>query len=182
MAKQYILESSFWVPVDIETVWEFGSRPKNLARISPPNLNVQVDHEGPSYEGLEIEIKIKPSFSPIGITWGSRIENVVPVGDERSFEDIQLYGPFAYWRHTHKFTKGTRDVTSADGGIVRSLTPGTWISDSIVYEMPLGVLGQIAQNVAVAKILRNMFRDRKKATLEFFENERNAKTPVKETI
>jgi ligand-binding SRPBCC domain-containing protein len=170
MSKQYHLESSFWIPVDIEDVWAFGSRPKNLAKISPPEMNVKVDHDGPSYEGLEIEIKIKPWFSPITIRWGSRIENVVPVGDERSFEDVQLYGPFKYWRHTHKFVKGTRDAQTSTGETVRSLSPGTWIIDSIVYEMPLGVLGMVAREVAVAKILGNMFRDRKKATAKFFED------------
>lgn len=167
--KVYHLESSFWLPADIDAVWAFGSKPKNLAKISPANMHVEVDHEGDSYEGLEIEIRIRPSFLPVPIKWGSRIENVVSTGDERSFQDVQTYGPFAYWRHTHKFVKGVRDVESSAGNTVRSLTPGTWVVDSIEYQMPLGVLGSIAHGVAVERILRNMFRDRKRAVLRLFK-------------
>ena len=168
-STRYQIESSFWVPADIDQVWEFASKPKNLAKISPPEMNIHVSHEGPSYEGLEFEIRLKPPLLPINITWGSRIENVIPSGDERSFEDVQTYGPFKYWKHTHSFAKGTRDVESPGSGTVRSLTPGTWIKDVVVYEMPLGALGTVAHKLVVDKILRNVFRDRKEAVLKILD-------------
>lgn len=166
-SKRHKLETSFWIPADIDTVWSFASRPQNLAKISPPDLHIQVGLEGEAYEGAEFEIKIKPSFSPITINWGSRIENIKATGDERSFEDVQTHGPFAYWHHTHKFTKGTRDVESAAGNTVRSLSPGTWVSDSVVYELPLGILGSIAHQLVIKRILANMFRDRRHAVQEW---------------
>lgn len=161
----YRLESSFWVPADIDAVWAFASKPKNLAKISPANLNVKVDFEGEAYEGLDVKIHIRPNFSPAGISWVSRIENVIKQGDERQFQDIQISGPFAYWKHTHKFIKGLRDVESGAGSTVRSMHPGTWIVDSVEYKMPLGPLGTIAHAVVVNRLLKNMFRDRKSATL-----------------
>lgn len=162
------LESSFWVPADIDTVWSLAARPKTLAKISPANLSVHVDFDGEAYEGLELTIKFRPQPLPFAIEWVSQIQNVVSQGDARQFEDIQKHGPFAFWQHTHKFIKGTRDVESAAGQTLRSLNPGTWIVDSVEYKMPLGLLGSVAHAIAVEKILRNMFRDRKKAFSEMF--------------
>lgn len=166
--KLYKIESSFWVPADIETVWDVGCRPQSLAKISPKHLNVSVDFDGEAYEGLEIKIRFKPSFSPLGLTWVSKIYDVISTGDERQFVDDQVSGPFAYWKHTHKFVKGTKDVESSTGQVQRSLTPGTWIIDQVEYQMPLGLLGKAAHCILVEKILKDMFRDRKKAFTEIF--------------
>ncbi|HVJ64915.1 MAG TPA: SRPBCC family protein [Bdellovibrionota bacterium] len=182
--SRHRIEASFWVPVDIDTVWDFASRPTNLAKISPSEWQVRVSHNGPAYEGAEFEIQLKPPFSPITIRWGSRIENVVPSGDERSFEDLQLYGPFSYWRHTHSFSKGTRDVVAPDGTTLRSLTPGTWIKDQVEYALPMGLLGDVVEKLVVSRLLRNMFRDRKHAILAMLDTLATsaATTSTKETI
>jgi len=169
MAKKYIQESSFWIPVDIEEVWPFGSTPANLAKISPDHLKVGVDYDGEPYEGLELNITFALSFIPFKINWVSKITEYQPSGDERHFVDLQTKGPFKYWNHTHTFKKGTKDFPEQnDSKVVRSMNPGTWIHDHVEYEMPFGPLGTLGHAVLVKHILSSMFTDRKRAIKAHF--------------
>ena len=95
-------------------------------------------------DGLEIEYRIKPVLG-IPMTWRSRIQNYDP---PRSFEDIQTKGPYKSWRHRHKFT-------AVDGG--------TLVEDEVTYQLPVGLLGNLANRLVVRHELEWIFNYRSAA-------------------
>ena len=43
--KIYTLERTEFLPVSLETAWDFFSNPSNLPRITPPELNLRITPE-----------------------------------------------------------------------------------------------------------------------------------------
>ena len=70
------------------------------------------------------------------------------------FEDVQISGPFASWRHKHIV------LPHADGAILR---------DEIEYEPPLSFLGAIAAPFLVVPKLEKMFEFRHQVTKDWCE-------------
>lgn len=71
---------------------------------------------------------------------------------EDGFIDRQIEGPFAYWEHSHRFEnvgKGSSRLT-----------------DTIHYELPLGIVGQVFGNPLVVRKLDRLFRYRHRITTE----------------
>ncbi len=64
------------------------------------------------------------------------------------FVDEQVRGPFARFRHEHRFER------SADG---------TRMVDEITFRAPLGPLGRIAERVALARYLPRLITERNAA-------------------
>jgi ligand-binding SRPBCC domain-containing protein len=64
-----------------------------------------------------------------------------------SFCDEQRRGPFKYFRHCHR---------------IRDDANGTVVSDEVEYELPLGLLGDLANGLAVKRQIRALFRHRQK--------------------
>ena len=79
----------------------------------------------------------------------------------RMFEDIQLSGPFAKWRHRHIIEP------HADGALLR---------DEIEYEPPLGFLGALAAPFAVVPKLEKMFNYRHEVTKKWCEEKEDLTT------
>ena len=76
----------------------------------------------------------------------------------RMFEDIQLSGPFAKWRHRHIIEP------HADGALLR---------DEIEYEPPFWFLGALAAPFAVVPKLEKMFIYRHEVTKKWCEDEKS---------
>ncbi|HJR08721.1 MAG TPA: SRPBCC family protein [Pyrinomonadaceae bacterium] len=72
----------------------------------------------------------------------------------RMFEDVQVKGPFHYWRHRHLVEP------HADGALLR---------DEIEYEPPLGFLGRLAEPFLITPRLKKLFDYRHAATREWCE-------------
>lgn len=72
----------------------------------------------------------------------------------RSFEDVQISGPFRSWRHRH---------------IIESHPDGATLRDEIEYEMPIPIFGPLAAPIAVTPKLDKMFEYRHKVTKEWCE-------------
>lgn len=73
----------------------------------------------------------------------------------RMFEDVQISGPFAKWRHRH---------------IVEPHPDGAILRDEIEYEAPFWFLGALAAPFAVVPKLEKMFDYRHQVTREWCEN------------
>jgi hypothetical protein len=75
----------------------------------------------------------------------------------RQFTDEQIpgQGPFATWRHTHRFEPAET---------------GTVVTDHVEYEMPLGVLGHVADRILGKLLIKAMFSARARATKACLEN------------
>jgi len=62
--------------------------------------------------------------------------------------DRQLKGPYKLWHHTHEFEE---------------MPGGTKVSDSVRYELPLGVLGELGGLPLVRRDLARIFDYRRAA-------------------
>ncbi len=72
----------------------------------------------------------------------------------RMFEDIQVSGPFAAWRHRH---------------IVEPHADGAVLSDEIEYQPPFWIFGALAAPLAVVPKLEKMFAYRHEVTRKWCE-------------
>lgn len=73
----------------------------------------------------------------------------------RSFEDVQISGPFRSWRHRH---------------IVEPHADGATLRDEIEYEMPIPIFGPLAAPLVVTPKIEKMFEYRHQITKEWCEN------------
>jgi ligand-binding SRPBCC domain-containing protein len=162
-------ESRLWVPSSIEDVWSFFSNPRNLAQMTPPFFRAEIESESSIREDSTVVVTLKPWIYPPGIKWVSKIHSVSATGNDRAFVDVQAAGPFSHWKHTHKFSAGATELKGASGKTIQNANGGTWIIDEIEYELPLGVLGKIADKLFNKRQLQSTFSFRYEALRKEFK-------------
>jgi ligand-binding SRPBCC domain-containing protein len=125
----------------ISDCWHFFSNPRNLAKITPPELNFVIKTDLPSelYPGLMIEYTVSPLFG-IPLTW---VTEIVQVNAPRYFADEQRIGPYRLWHHEHFFSE------TSDGG--------TEVRDLVTYAPPFGPLGAVINRIAIRPQLERIF-------------------------
>jgi ligand-binding SRPBCC domain-containing protein len=69
------------------------------------------------------------------------------------FVDEQLQGPYSFWHHTHTFVE---------------TAGGTIIGDRVLYLLPLGALGALAERLVIRRRLRSIFAYRRRVIAERF--------------
>ncbi len=146
-APEHIFESSQWIQRPVEEVFAFFSSEKNLERLTPPWLNFHVVGKStPEIEaGTLIDYRLKISGVPV--KWRTRIESWIP---GKSFVDNQLSGPYRKWHHTHTF---------------ESENGGTRMKDRVVFQLPLGIVGNFFAAWKVKRQVREIF-DFRRAEIE----------------
>lgn len=132
--------------------WSFFSSAKNLALITPPEMEFKIltkldDKE--IYEGLLIDYTVKPVLG-IPLNWQTEI---FKVDKPHSFADRQLKGPYKIWEHTHTFIQNEN---------------GTLMIDELKYQIPLGILGDLAHSIFVKKKVAEIFKFRERALEKIF--------------
>ncbi len=135
-----------------ERVFAFHELPDALERLIPPWEKARViERADISRIGSRaiIETSILGLFS---VRWVAEHTAYDP---PRSFEDIQVSGPFRSWRHRHIVEP------HADGAVLR---------DDIEYEVPIPMFGPLAAPVSVRPRLEKLFGHRHKVTKEWCEN------------
>ncbi len=146
--RTYHLTREQWIPKPLDEAFAFFSRPENLEEITPPFLNfhiVRADEE--LHAGSLIEYRLRVRGLPM--RWTSEITVWEP---PYKFEDTQLRGPYALWRHQHTFV-------AAENG-------GTRIGDDVEYALPFGIFGQIVHAVLVRRDVEKIFEYRQKRLAE----------------
>ncbi len=148
----HLLETTQVVNADLSACWTFFSNPKNLAQITPPELDFVVKSTLPDeiYEGMMIEYRVKPLFG-IPLPWLTEISKVRA---PHYFVDEQRVGPYAVWHHEHEFHETPE-------GIVRMV-------DRVHYVLPFAPLSEIIHPLLVAPQLARIFAFRKIAVAEIF--------------
>jgi ligand-binding SRPBCC domain-containing protein len=133
-------------------VFAFFADARNLERLTPASLHFQILTPDPIVmrPGTLIDYRIALFGVPFG--WRTRIDVFEP---ESRFVDTQLKGPYSVWRHTHEFVDDAR---------------GTRVLDHVEYEVPLGVLGEVARVLFVDAQLRAIFDFRKEAIDRVFRS------------
>lgn len=147
--RESILERRTWVARPISEVFAFFAAAENLAKLTPPELGFRIRSELPILmrPGALIDYTIRLYGLPF--RWRTEITRWDP---PYSFVDIQLRGPYAKWEHTHTFLE--------ERG-------GTTVTDRVVYALPLGVIGGIAQPL-VARQLKRIFEYRESSLQRAF--------------
>ena len=159
------------LPFPPETVFAFFADPANLPRLMPSWQNARIErstfvppppppHPFPGSDritagtGTRLTITIRPvPLSPIRATWDARIEDFRWL---EGFCDVQLSGPFKYWRHCHR---------------LEPHRSGTLLHDEVEYELPLGPLSSLVDKLFVHHRLAATFRHRHRRTLELLAAE-----------
>ncbi len=128
-------------------VYAWHAKPDALERLTPPWEHVKVIEKT---GGIERGARVVLQFG----RWPFRRRWIAEHGDfeeGRYFSDIQVSGPFSYWKHTHTF--------EADGGSACIL------EDRVEYALPFGVLGRWFGGWYVRRKLANLFEYRHQITV-----------------
>lgn len=135
-----------------EVVFAFHENPENLKKISPPSLKVKkIVAARQAIPGGEFNLEATQFGLPI--RWLGRWE---VVDAPHLLVDSALRGPFAHFRHEHRFA--------------RNATGGTRMTDHLEYALPFGILGWIAGVTGARIALELMFLGRHRATKKYFAN------------
>ena len=123
--KIYTFYKEQFVPSDMDTVFEFFSRPENLEKITPTSMGFNIITPSPieMKEGAIIDYTVKIMGVPM--RWRTMITSYKK---NEYFVDEQLKGPYSYWHHRHSFKE-------VEGGVL--------IIDEITYALPIQALSLI---------------------------------------
>ena len=162
-------ETEQWLPLPLEQVFAFFANPANLPPLMPAWQRARIDEitilppERPAgsavlsgvYAGsgstLLITARAAPGL-PLRLPWLALIEDF---HWNKGFCDVQVKGPFAYWRHCHSVRSEDRDGQQ-----------GTVVRDEVQYELPLAPLSRLGAPLGQLA-MRTMFgyRQRQAAVL-----------------
>ncbi len=167
---RHVFETEQWLPFPRELVFAFFANPQNLPPLMPHWQKARIDEATwqpppprpettPILPGvaagdgtlLLITARAIPGL-PLRGNWLAQIEDF---RWNEGFCDVQLEGPFAYWRHCHS----VRDALAPDG------KSGTSVHDQVTYELPLAPISDLGA-VAARAALAATFRYRQKQALE----------------
>ena len=96
----HLLEREQTVWLDRERVFQFFQRPENLGLVTPPWLRFKILSPLPIDIKRHSLIDYRIVIKGIPVRWRTLIEEYAP---PYHFVDEQLCGPYAYWRHEHRF-------------------------------------------------------------------------------
>lgn len=137
--KVYTFYKEQFVPSDMDTVFEFFSRPENLEKITPSAMGFNIITPTPieMKEGAIIDYTVKILGVPV--RWRTMITSYKK---NEYFVDEQLKGPYSYWHHKHTFKE-------VEGGIL--------IIDEITYALPIQAFRKIVHPVLIKPQLNQIF-------------------------
>lgn len=159
--KIYKLEYEQHLPASLDECWRFFSDPKNLEKITPPDMNFEIKSDLPNkvYPGQIIVYKIK-LLPSIKTNW---VTEITQVDEGKYFIDEQRFGPYKFWHHQHHF------IPTSNGALAQ---------DIVQYAIPFGIFGRLAHWLFVGKKLKSIFEFRKKILNEIFDVDK----PKRKTI
>jgi ligand-binding SRPBCC domain-containing protein len=151
--KTYERRWELFMPISLDTAWDFFSSPLNLQKITPPDMQFTVtspyNEDTKMYAGMIITYKVSPLLG-IKLNWMTEITHVQ---DKQYFVDEQRFGPYALWHHQHHFK-------AVDGGVI--------MTDILNYAVGYGAAGTIANKVLVQRKINQIFKYREKAIKQMF--------------
>jgi ligand-binding SRPBCC domain-containing protein len=134
-------------------VFAFHELPDAFERLVPPWENVKMIQKADVSKIGSRAIIEQKIFGLIPTRWVAEHTRYEP---PRMFEDVQISGPFAKWRHRH---------------IVSPHADGACLRDEIEYEPPLSFLGSIAAPFVIVPKLEKMFEYRHEVTRRWCEED-----------
>ncbi len=137
--KRYRLHREQIIDRPRAEVFAFFEKPENLAKITPPSMRFKILTPGPVHMSSGALIDYTIRIFGIRRRWTTRITEYDP---PRKFIDVQLRGPYVFWRHTHRFDE------TADG---------TRVVDGVEYIVPYGLLGDLIHALFIRRQLNRIF-------------------------
>ena len=133
--KVYKLKYSQVINANIDEVFDFFSNPENLSILTPEKLKFKILSPTPILmkEGQIIDYTVK--LLSVNVRWRTIITEY---NCKDKFVDQQLKGPYSMWHHTHEF---------------QELNGKVKMTDTILYAIPFGILGEIVNILWVKKDL-----------------------------
>jgi len=142
--KTFEMESE--VGVSAEDLFAWHMRLGALARLSPPWQPVELMSAArPPVVGDRVTLKL--GTAPMRVRW---VASHTEVEEGRGFEDTQIEGPFKSWRHRHRFEPSGDSISV--------------LRDTIDYELPLGIAGDLMADGFVRQSLERTFSYRHATT------------------
>ena len=93
-------EKKSTMPISVKQLFSWHEKTGALERLTPPWENITVLRKDPSLKpGSEVHLKTRIGL--LNITWVAKHVEYI---QDTKFTDIQLKGPFAYWKHSHCMT------------------------------------------------------------------------------
>jgi len=141
----YVVKEVQRLPISLPEAWRFFSDPRNLPRITPPSLGLEVtsDFPGEMYPGMILTYRVRPiPWVPVG--W---VTEITHVREPFLFVDEQRFGPYRFWHHEHHF---------------REVPGGVEMEDIVHYALPFGTIGKVFGGPLVRRRLEQIFAFRRR--------------------
>ena len=172
-----------WIPFPVDRVFAFFANPGNLSCLMPAWQQVRLEKSNlipppgePRSAGQEAPEQSRPAgpldiagagstmavsfrpvpFLPLRLRWEVHITEFA---NNEFFCDRQEHGPFRFWRHCHRTRGETRDGVA-----------GTVVTDELEYELPMGLLGDIVDALAVRGQIESLFAYRQRKLPELLHS------------
>jgi uncharacterized protein (TIGR01777 family) len=138
-----VLHTEQYLPVKRQDIFPFFADANNLEELTPEILHFKIEKVSTSkvQKGTLIDYKLKIRGVPA--KWKTEIQEWIP---DKKFVDFQLKGPYSLWHHTHLF---------------EDLGPGTLMTDTVLYRLPLGMMGWLAAGKLVQSDIGKIFSYRR---------------------
>lgn len=134
-----------------ERVFAFHELPDAFERLVPPWENAKIVQKADIKQIGSKAIIEQKIFGIFPSRWVAEHTKYEP---PRMFEDVQISGPFKFWRHQH---------------IVLPHESGAVLRDEIEFEPPMSFLGNIAAPLVILPKLEKMFAYRHEVTRKWCE-------------
>ena len=143
------------IPAPAGAVFDWHEAPGAFEQLTPSWERVRVlSHAGGIRDGARVSLLVGPA--PFALRWDLEHRDYRP---GRSFTDVQLKGPFRYWKHVHRM------IPEGPHACV--------LEDTIEYELPLGALGRLVGKPFAQRKLKRLFAFRHAVTRRAFETPRS---------
>lgn len=135
-----------------ERVFAFHELPDAFERLVPPWEDAKIVQKANIAEIGSRAIIEQKIFGLIPSRWVAEHTAYDP---PRMFEDVQISGPFASWRHRH---------------IIEPHEDGAVLRDEIDFEPPMSIIGDLAAPLFILPRIEKMFDFRHRVTKEWCES------------
>ena len=150
--KMFTLKKTQILNAPINEVFPFFESPENLEKITPPSLGFIIKTPKPleMKEGAIFDYTIKLGI--IKFPWKTLISKYNP---PHLFQDIQKFGPYKKWEHTHEFF---------------DLGDKTKIVDTVDYDLYPNFLSKLLNKIFIQNKVEKIFEYRFTILEKFFNN------------
>lgn len=160
---RHLFKTEQWLPYTVEQVFALFCSPMHLPLLMPKGQRIKLEavHLCPpptapegsvrNVQAAGIDSSVVISFRPLPWLplrqqWSSLITEFAW---NSHFCDLQVTGPFAYWKHTHRLEEEERNGQT-----------GTVVRDEVLYEFPTGPLGEVIHRIGGKKQIETIFQYR----------------------